>query len=100
MRCAMMTELVARSPFQKSGTLTVRLIIDIFGGGAFFGALSGVGSLAKIKMSYSPAGTVNEREMRITPCSRVSPPGLSVVVAVVLLVLPKVVVVAVVVADG
>ena len=45
-RCAMITELVVSSPFQKSGTVTVCLTSDIFGGGAFFGAFSGVGSFA------------------------------------------------------
>ena len=33
---AMMTELVVRSALQKSGTVTVCLISDIFGAGAFF----------------------------------------------------------------
>src|ERR1043166_7634244 len=60
----MITELVFRSPFQKSGTLTVCLTTDIFAGGAFFGALSGVGSLITTYTSYAPAGTVNDREMR------------------------------------
>ena len=34
--CAMITELVVRSGVQKSGTVTVCLISDIFGAGAFF----------------------------------------------------------------
>ena len=40
----MITELVVSSALQKSGTVTVCLISDIFGGGAFFCA-SEVGSL-------------------------------------------------------
>jgi hypothetical protein len=46
MRCATITELVARSPFQKSGTVTVCLMTEAFAGGAFLGAFSGVGSFA------------------------------------------------------
>ena len=61
----MIRELVLSSPFQKSGMVTECLSTDILGGSAFFGALSGVGSLATTNTSYSPAGTVNEREMRI-----------------------------------
>ena len=45
-RCAMITELVANSLFQKSGTVTVCLMAEVFGAGAFFGGLSGVGSFA------------------------------------------------------
>src|SRR5438552_17178998 len=60
----MIRELVLSSPFQKSGTVTECLSTDILGGGAFFGALSGVGSLATTNTSYSPAGTVNDREIR------------------------------------
>jgi len=51
MRCATITLLVDSSLFQKSGTVTDCFSSDIFGGGAFFGAFSGVGSLATRKMS-------------------------------------------------
>ena len=51
MRCAMRTELELNSPFQKSGTVTVCLMSDTLGGGAFFGALSGDGSFATTNTS-------------------------------------------------
>src|SRR5438046_8857241 len=63
-RAVTMTELVLSSPFQKSGTLIVCFSTDSFAGGAFFGALSGVGSLATTNTSYAPGGTVNDRERR------------------------------------
>src|SRR5262249_58661663 len=64
MRCARITLLVLNSPFQKSGTLTGCLRTDIFGAGAFFGALSGVGSFTTTNTSYEPAPTVNDRDTR------------------------------------
>src|SRR3954470_23264240 len=57
-RCATITELVFRSPFQKSGTVTACLITEIFGGGAFFAI--DVGSLTTTNTSYGPAGTEND----------------------------------------
>ena len=50
-RCATITELVASSPFQKSGTSMVCFTTDALAGGAFFGALSDVGSFAMRKTS-------------------------------------------------
>ena len=51
-RCATITELVFSSSFQKIGHRDGLLdATEIFGGGAFFGAFSGVGSFATTNTS-------------------------------------------------